>query len=372
MKKILILERSEEYVKKVKTAFEKNTQFFTANRSHQALMRICQANPEIIILGTNIGDLDTLKFVRQLKIVSPSKIIIVVEQSYTTKHCKQFKKAGVWEYIRKSSNIDILVETVNEALKIEKNGDCYDKLEILKEILGCSNEISKFRLNVLNYSQQDEPIILLGESGTGKDLAASCIHRMSNRFEYPYLNINCGAIPPTLIESELFGMEKGAFTDAKTMPGKFEQAGKGTIFLNEIGELPCYTQVKLLRILESNTVTRLGGEHEKPINAKIITATNKDLKKAVKDKSFRADLLYRINTLYLNIPPLRKRKDDIPILAHKFLEDKKYPKELSLNAMEKLYEHNWPGNIRELRNVIKRAKATSVTEKINSSEIIFF
>lgn len=244
----------------------------------------------------------------------------------------------------------------------------------LDRIVGISRIITELKEKLLEYASHDASVLLLGESGTGKDLAARCIHELSGRRPYPFIALNCGAIPPELMEAELFGVEKGAFTGAFSHPGKFELCHRGTIFLDEIGELPLGAQVKLLRVLENKSLCRLGGSSETSLDFRIISATNSDLREGIKKKGFRLDLFFRINTLVLELPPLRKRQEDIRILANFFLKkiDPSRKKQLSPNAVEKLYSHNWPGNIRELKNVIERAVYNSRSEVIRAGDIDFF
>jgi transcriptional regulator with PAS, ATPase and Fis domain len=244
----------------------------------------------------------------------------------------------------------------------------------LDKIIGDTPSMEKLREKLRQYASLEAPVLLLGESGTGKDLAARCLHYHSPRKKGPFVVFNCAAIPGTLFESEIFGSERGAFTDAVSHPGKFEQADGGTIFLDEIGETPLEAQVKLLRILENKTLVRLGGAYEMALDFRFISATNENLRDMVKNKRFRLDLLYRINTIFLEIPPLRKRHGDIEILAFHFLsqlpgQGEKY---FSPNALEKLFIHTWPGNVRELKNVVERAAYNSRSEKIMAQEITFF
>ena len=337
MKKILIIDRSDDYVTKVKRAFNNKNQIFSANRSHRALLRICQANPDVIIMGTNIGDINPLSFLKQIKYIAPASHVIITDRDFNTRTGKKYKKEKAFDYIRKSEYLDSLISSVENALELPISACYNDRIKILNEIIGTSSQAALIKLNILKFSSSDLPVLLLGESGTGKDLAAHCMHRLSNRFDKKYININCGAIPDNLIESELFGAEKGAFTDSKTIPGKFEQTNGGTLFLNEIGELPASSQVKLLNVLESKTVTRLGGQTERPVDTRIITATNINLKKAVKEKRFRQDLLYRINTLYFEIPPLRKRKEDIKIIVETFLNKDEHPSTFQLMLWKNLW-----------------------------------
>ncbi|MDQ0338139.1 PAS domain S-box-containing protein [Caldalkalibacillus uzonensis] len=256
----------------------------------------------------------------------------------------------------------------NELAETKKRSEMYlRELSNLKsqsirnvEIIAESPEMKELLATACRIAQVDSPVLILGESGVGKEILAKFIHYSSPRQNKPLIKINCGAIPPQLLESELFGYEPGAFTDARRngKPGMFELANQGTIFLDEIGELPLELQVKLLRVLQDFEVTRIGGTKPIRLNIRVITATNKPLDEMVKTQSFREDLYYRINVVPLHIPPLRKRKEDIFPLVRQTLEklNKRYGKNkrFSLRALEQLENYQWPGNVRELQNIIER------------------
>jgi transcriptional regulator with PAS, ATPase and Fis domain len=225
------------------------------------------------------------------------------------------------------------------------------------------------------YATSTSPVLIVGETGTGKELVARTIHELSARQQEVYLPINCGAIPDTLMETELFGSERGAYTDAITRPGVFERANRGSLFLDEVGEMGLQHQVKLLRVIEDKSFTRVGGVHSVSSDARIIAATNRTLSSAVQNGTFRQDLYYRINTLPLSVPPLRRRKMDIPELARNFV--RLYTGNggghavISSSAIEKLVEYRWPGNIRELKNVIERALLFAENGRIDTRHVTF-
>ncbi|MBL8992767.1 MAG: sigma-54-dependent Fis family transcriptional regulator, partial [Spirochaetia bacterium] len=233
--------------------------------------------------------------------------------------------------------------------------------EIDAELVGSSVALMRVKNSILQYAPSPATVLLRGESGTGKGVVARLIHTHSSRHEGPFLSLNCGAIPENLMESELFGYERGAFTGAvNAKTGIFEQADGGTLFLDEIGELPQAMQVKLLKVLEDKVVRRLGGSREIPVNVRIVAATNKDLEKAFATREFREDLFYRLNVLSLNLPPLRERRDDVPALAKSLLvqmgrEMNRPNLDFSPEAYEKMSSYDWPGNVRELKNIVERA-----------------
>ncbi|HFC98212.1 MAG TPA: sigma-54-dependent Fis family transcriptional regulator [Thermosulfurimonas dismutans] len=245
----------------------------------------------------------------------------------------------------------------------------------MQEIIGQSPAIKEvFRL-IEKVAPTESTVLILGESGTGKELVARAIHRQSRRSEGPFVPVNCGAIPEELLESELFGYEKGAFTGAhRSKPGRFEMAEGGTIFLDEIAEMSPKLQVKLLRVLQEKTVERLGGERPIPVNIRIIAATNRDLEREVAEGRFRKDLYFRLNVIPIHLPPLRERKEDIPLLAEHFLRQfcarEEVPlKRLSEEALQYLLRYSWPGNVRELENLMERLVILSENETIGPEDL---
>lgn len=245
----------------------------------------------------------------------------------------------------------------------------------LDDIYGISDEINIAKEKVKKIAKVNSNVVILGESGSGKELFAHSIHDESDRADGPFVTLNCSAIPENLFEAELFGYEEGAFTGAKKGGniGKFELAKGGSIFLDEIGDMPYYMQVKLLRVLQEKEVLRIGGDSPIQVDARVICATNKDLEKMVQEGVFREDLYYRLNVLTLEVPPLRERKEDIPVLVDKFLvefyKETGIYRKVSKNVMKRLYKHDWPGNVRELRNVIERMAVNAEDINITIADI---
>ena len=286
---------------------------------------------------------------------------------------------GVLEYIPKPFTPDNLLKLDNSIFEsihtVVTNNKIFEGRDshFLDRVIGCSKQIKTVKELMLSYAKSEAAIFLLGESGAGKNLIAKTIHKLSKRCSSTYWIIHTAGIPSTLIESELYGTTEGAFTGAKSRPGCFESASKGTLFLDEIGELPLSSQVKLLRILEEKSITRLGGARQIPIDTRIISATNINITKALRNRTFRQDLFYRINTLTINIPPLRERKEDIPLLVDYFLKEQDLKYSITTYGLEKLIDHPWPGNIRELKNTLERAKALAgEMDKINDNHIKFY
>ena len=238
-------------------------------------------------------------------------------------------------------------------------------------IVGESNCISEIKDRILKFGPCSETVTILGETGSGKEIIAKALHNASKSTGV-FLPINCNAMQDTLIESELFGSVKGAFTGSTDRKGFFEKAHNGTLFLDEIGDISLSVQSKLLRVIETKTVTPVGSTEQRKVNTRIITATSKNLKEMIKNGEFREDLYYRINTLIISVPPLREHKEDIPYLCTFFLNNRKMEKRLSTGALNKLIEHNWPGNIRELLSTIRRAEILSGYDKIIENKHISF
>jgi DNA-binding NtrC family response regulator len=283
--------------------------------------------------------------------------VIFISDSISLPFVVSMMKNGAYTFLHKRKDKSILIDCIKGILYSAPDFIDFPDLNqsSLKEIIGNSNPAKNLKYEILNYSGNNLSILLLGESGTGKELAAKALHYQNFSDNKPLITVNCGAIPETLIESELFGTKKGAFTDAGDTIGFFEKANGGTIFLDEISELSKSAQVKLLRVLEDGVFYKVGDSNALKSQFNLITATNKNLKIEVTEGRFREDLFYRITPLIIKIPPLRERKEDIYELSLFFLDQIKADKTISHNAILKLIKHSWPGNIRELKHTISRA-----------------
>lgn len=334
-----------------------------------------------VLLDIDLPDGSGLDLLREIKAQYPETIVIMITGNVDVKNTISSLRGGAHDFIAKPLRLEELRITLQNALE---TGQLRQNLktvrnEQLKEfnfwqIIGQSPAIVRAKALAKKVSESDvETILLQGETGTGKDLFARAIHYGSKKGNAPFVAINCAAIPATLIESELFGYEKGAFTDAKARKeGLFEQARGGTIFLDEIGELELNLQVKLLRVLEENTFRRVGGLKDLPLNARIIAASNRDLKAAAEEEKFRLDLYYRLSVIRIDIPPLRMRGDDCLLLARYYIDKTNEKRRIGkLKGLSKEVEgifknYNWAGNVRELRNVIERASILEEGEYITT------
>jgi DNA-binding NtrC family response regulator len=341
----------------------------TAENGAEGIKLFSDEEPDLTLLDIHLPDISGINVLENIKKENKDAIIIMITAFGDIQTAVKTIKIGAYDFVEKPFNMDklkILILKALETVSLRKEVSQFRYM--LSKTYGFTNIIgkSKAMLNVLEIvrkvSQSNATTIFLqGESGTGKDLVAKVIHYESLRSEKPFMDINCTALPDSLIESELFGFEKGAFTDAKQMKkGLFELADGGTIFLDEIGDMKLGTQAKLLKVIESKTFKKIGGVKDIVVDLRIIASTNKDIDKEVKDGNFREDLYYRLKVIPTTIPPLRDRREDIPILANFFIDEfnrefKKKVEGISKETEKSFLNYDWPGNVRELKNVIERA-----------------
>ena len=369
MKKILIVDDEENIRMILENVFtDAGYRIETAGDGLQALKKMKRFAPEVVLLDKNMPRMDGLETLRKIKLQHPATVVVMFTAHGDVVSAVEAMKQGAYDYVEKPFDNDKMLLLMERAVE---HFDLQAEVRNLREavngkysfgnMVGNSEALKKALERVSSVCETDASVLITGESGTGKELIARSIHYNSPRKNGSLITVNCGAIPLQLMESELFGHEKGAFTDAKELKiGKFEQANGGTLFLDEIGELPLDAQVKLLRVLEDRKVTRLGGRKEIPVNIRLISATNKDLFELVQNNKFRLDLFYRLNIFSVHLPPLRERKEDIPMLVDHFI--RKHNETLhskvsgcSNKTLDALYACSWPGNIRDLENAVQSA-----------------
>jgi DNA-binding NtrC family response regulator len=354
----------------------------TAPDAETGLKILRQDKVDLVITDLRLPGMGGLEFLHAVKRTNANTPVIVMTAYGTVETAVDAMKAGASDYVLKPFAMEEMKLIISKELGVrrllEENRslrEALGKRYEFRNIIARSARMQEVLATVERVALTNSTVFLGGESGVGKDLIARAIHEHSRRVAGPFIKINCTAIPENLLESELFGYEKGAFTGAATSkPGKFELADKGTIFLDEIGDVPPATQVKLLRVLQEREFERLGGTKTLKVDVRVVAATNQDLRAALEQRTFREDLYYRLNVVPINISPLRERKEDIPYLAEHFLE--RFAREsgkpitgITPAALKRLMEFHWPGNVRELENVIERAVALSAGTVIDVNDI---
>jgi two-component system, NtrC family, response regulator AtoC len=340
-----------------------------ATTGADAIASIGRSMPDLVMMDVKLPDQDGLAVLRQLKREHPDLEVIVMTAFGGSSSAIKAMEHGAYDYVTKPFEMDDLLATLrrvfehadmsNEvsALRLELGKSAADR----ERIVGSSKPMLEVFKLIGKVAGSDATVFITGESGTGKELVAEALHRSSKRNPHPLVKVSCAALPETLLETELFGHEKGSFTGAMTMrKGRFETANKGTIFLDEIGEMTLATQTKLLRILQEREFERIGSNLPIKIDIRVITATNRDLAAEVDKGRFREDLYYRLNVIHIHMPPLRERKEDIPLLVEHFLVKYRYepgaiPTTITEEALSRLVDYDWPGNVRELENAVERA-----------------
>jgi len=353
-----------------------------AESAKEALAKLAHSNWDVFLIDIRMPGIDGLELQRKLKEAQPDATVIIMTAYASVETAVEGMKQGAYDYIIKPFDPEDLEHTIRNAVErkklVSENQQLrtkIDELNLLHEIVGTSAATRRLLEQVAMVSASDTTVLIRGESGTGKELIARAIHANSDRRYMPIVVVNCGALSEGILESELFGHEKGAFTGAQyRRKGKFEMADGGTLFLDEIGDIGLKTQVDLLRVLEEKKICRVGGNVEIPVNFRLITATNKNLESMNGEGKFREDLYYRINVFSLTIPPLRERREDIPLLAGHFL--KKFTRSMnrsvagiSAAAAQVLVDYDWPGNVRELQNAIERAVLVCKTPKVEPTDL---
>ncbi|MES1257379.1 MAG: sigma-54 dependent transcriptional regulator [Acidobacteriota bacterium] len=382
MKKRILIVEDEDKLRRILELqlLDSGFDVVKAATAEEALPLIDRA--ELILTDLKLPGMTGIEMLQLIRRQDSHVPVIVMTAFGTVENAVDAMKAGAADFLLKPFSLDHLTTVVNKALEIR---NLRDENRRLKEelgrkyqwdnIVGRSTAMQQIFGTILRVAPTRATVLLAGESGVGKDLIARCIHFHSPRKDRPFVKINCTALPENLMESELFGYEKGAFTGATvSKPGKFEQADTGTVMLDEIGDVPNNIQVKLLRVLQEREFERLGSNKTQHIDVRVVAATNRDLRAALEDGTFREDLYYRLNVVPIEIPPLRERKEDIPYLANHFVE-KLIPEMggrvtgITDAAIDKLMQYSWPGNVRELENVIERSIVMALREKLDAADI---
>ncbi|MFQ3573361.1 MAG: sigma-54 dependent transcriptional regulator [Thermodesulfovibrionales bacterium] len=336
----------------------------TASSGEEALSILQDNNPDIILLDIWLDGMDGLEVLSHIRQTNSESLVIMISGHGNIQTAVKAMQNGAYDFLEKPLSIDKVIYTLNRALdkrRLERENTAL-KSAILSNttLIGSSQIMQRLRQQIELASKSNSRVLILGESGTGKEIVARLLHENSNRSGYPFVELNCAAIPQELIESELFGHEKGAFTGASERKiGKFELAHKGTLFLDEIGDMSLQTQAKVLRVIETQFFQRVGGSKNISVEVRIISATNKDLQEEVRNQRFREDLFFRLNVIPIHIPPLRERREDIPELINYFIkrfqiESGIRPKTFTKEVVTIFKEYDWPGNVRELKNAVER------------------
>lgn len=380
VKKILIVDDEKNIRDSIGLILSNTYEPLYAASGEEAIKIYQDEKPYLVLLDIIMPNTDGLQVLERLKDIDRSAIVIMVTAVTVLSTAIEAMRKGAYDYIQKPFNADELKIKVDKAVAAKDmlNEIRFLRSEISKKydfenIIGKGKAIQDIFAKIKQIADSKTTILITGESGTGKELIAKSIHYHSSRNNKPFIAINCAAIPDTLIESELFGHEKGAFTDASVKrAGQFELANEGTLFLDEIGDLSFATQTKILRVLQEKEFFRVGGTKTIKVDVRLIAATNKDLEKATREGKFREDLFYRINVIPIYLPPLRERKEDIQLLIDHFINKKSTDgrkRKFSQEAMDIMLNYNWPGNIRELENVIERVVTLTPDNLINIEDL---
>ena len=335
-----------------------------ASDGEEGLKKFRETTFDVVLCDIKMPKLDGIEFLDKAREANPDVPIIMISGHGTIETAVEAVKKGAFDYISKPPDLNRLLITLRNAMDktslVSEAKVLKRKVSRVQEMIGNSPAIQRIKDTIEKVAPTEARVMITGENGVGKELVARWLHEKSNRASGPLVEVNCAAIPGELIESELFGHEKGSFTSAiKQRIGKFEQANGGTLFLDEIGDMSLSAQAKVLRALQEGKITRVGGDKEISVDVRVVAATNKDLLKEVEEKNFRLDLYHRLSVILIHVPSLNERRDDIPQLVDKFLENicAEYgiaKKEIEKPAMEALKEYEWTGNIRELKNVVER------------------
>jgi two-component system nitrogen regulation response regulator GlnG len=382
MDKLLLIDDEADVQYSFRRIFDSpDLQLFTASSGEEGVQLIQRVKPDLVISDIRMAGTNGLETLRRIRAIDPRLPVILMTAYGTTQTAIEAMKLGAYDYLLKPFDVPKLKELVAQALKAAREMRQAISLQPMMEdedyeigVIGRSEAMQNIFKLIGQVAASDATVLITGESGTGKELVARAIYHYSRRNERPFLAINCAAIAENLLESELFGHEKGAFTGAASQRiGKFEQCDGGTLFLDEIGDMSPATQTKILRVLQNGTFERVGGNQTVKVDVRVIAATNKQLEKAVADRQFREDLFYRLNVVRIQMPPLRERRADIRLLVDFFLRKlagpNGKPKSIGPGTIAILEAYLWPGNVRELENVLRRATVVAKGQAILPSDL---
>ena len=367
MKHLLIVDDERGSRESLKAIFGKDCELSLAASADEAVARLSERRVDLVLLDVIMPRKDGLAFLKEIHELYPDMPVIMVSASTSVRPVVEAIRDGAYDYVTKPFDVDEIRQTVARALK---SSSLQRRVAVLEHelseeypidgIVGASSEFTRALSDARKAAETDATVLITGESGTGKELAARSVHAWSNRRDEPFVAVHCAALPESLIESELFGHEKGAFTSAdRQKMGRFDLAGSGTLFFDEVSEMPPSTQVKLLRVLQEREFMRVGGTRVIRTEARIVAATGRDLREEIRQKRFRDDLFYRLSVVPIQLPPLRDRRDDIPLLARHFLnvcrrQMDAVTRDFTEETLALFLNYAWPGNVRELRNIIER------------------
>jgi two-component system, NtrC family, nitrogen regulation response regulator NtrX len=351
----------------------------TAGNAVDAITEYERFRPNLVFMDVKMAGIDGLEALKRLKQGDPNAVVVMISGHGTIQTAVEATQLGAYDFLEKPLDTDRILVTLRNALEhlslSEENTRLKQTIESRYEIVGRSYAIKALLDKIEKVAPSPARVLVTGDNGTGKELVARAVHRLSTRAQGPFVEVNCAAIPSELIESELFGHMKGSFTGAvQDRAGKFELASGGTLFLDEIGDMSLAAQAKVLRVLEDGVVTRIGGSKPISVDVRVIAATNKDLEHEITEGKFREDLFYRLNVVPLSVPPLRDRREDIPQLVAHFTDrltrnEGVPPRGLAEDAVQRLTEYDWPGNVRELRNTVERLLILASGPRITTADV---
>lgn len=377
---VLIVDDEEGIRESLSGIFEdEGYDILTATSGEEAIKMLREHTPDLILLDIWLTGMDGIQTLQEMKTIKPDVPAIMISGHGNVELAVKATKMGAYDFLEKPLSLERVLLVSKRALEKRtleiENIALKENLTRKWQLVGESQKMKNLREQIEMAARSNSRVLIFGESGSGKEVVARLLHEKSPRAEKPFVEVNCAAIPQELIESELFGHEKGSFTGAfEKKNGKFELADEGTLFLDEIGDMSLQTQAKVLRVIETQEFQRVGGNKNIKVDVRIIAATNKDIKEEVRKGNFREDLYFRLNVIPLFVPPLRERKEDIPILVEYFLESLaiecgKHPKKIIPEILQNLQSYDWPGNVRELKNVIERLVIMTPSDIITSKNL---